>query len=159
MLLGMRIAVVSDTHLAPRVPAFGADWAVVAAWIDGVAPDVVVHLGDVSADGASDPGEFEKAESAAERAVQLAPEYRQRGNQAWALWMLGEVVARRSHVAVGDYDPLARPPEPSVKPKVIAHQQSLPRSDPGELPHEATGVNGRRGLGNEGEEELVVVRG
>lgn len=42
----MKIGLVSDTHLTPKAPAFGVNWAVVAAWIDTAAPDVVVHLGD-----------------------------------------------------------------------------------------------------------------
>jgi 3',5'-cyclic AMP phosphodiesterase CpdA len=57
----MRIAIVSDTHLTPRTPAFTGNWAVVAAWIDRAAPNLVVHLGDISADGVGDAEELDAA--------------------------------------------------------------------------------------------------
>jgi hypothetical protein len=44
--------------------------------------------------------ELEAAMSTAERAAKLSAESRQRGNQAWALWMLGEGSAHRGDVAV-----------------------------------------------------------
>jgi 3',5'-cyclic AMP phosphodiesterase CpdA len=58
----MRIVVISDTHLAPRAASLLDNWRVVSRWILGAAPDLVVHLGDISLDGASNPGEL--AESA-----------------------------------------------------------------------------------------------
>jgi 3',5'-cyclic AMP phosphodiesterase CpdA len=57
----MRIVLVSDTHLAPRAAAFAANWAVVAAWIDRTAPDLVVNLGDITADGAGDAAQLDAA--------------------------------------------------------------------------------------------------
>jgi sugar phosphate isomerase/epimerase len=38
--------------------------------------------------------------SAAERATQLTRECQQHGNQAWALWMIGEAAEHRSEVAI-----------------------------------------------------------
>jgi 3',5'-cyclic AMP phosphodiesterase CpdA len=44
-----------------RTPAFTGNWAVVAAWIDRAAPNLVVHLGDISADGVGDAEELDAA--------------------------------------------------------------------------------------------------
>jgi 3',5'-cyclic AMP phosphodiesterase CpdA len=60
----MKIAIVSDTHLTPRVTAFGENWAAVRAWIEAAAPDLVVNLGDISADGATHPDELDSARPA-----------------------------------------------------------------------------------------------
>jgi 3',5'-cyclic AMP phosphodiesterase CpdA len=57
----MKIVLVSDTHLAPRATAFRENWATVAAWIDRTAPDLVINLGDITADGAGDPREIDAA--------------------------------------------------------------------------------------------------
>lgn len=46
----MDIAVISDTHLAARAPEFAANAHAALAWAAGA--DLVVHLGDASADGA-----------------------------------------------------------------------------------------------------------
>ena len=60
----MKIVLVSDTHLTPRVAAFGENWAVVRAWIEAAAPDLVVNLGDITADGADHPEELDAARPA-----------------------------------------------------------------------------------------------
>ncbi|MEN2979343.1 metallophosphoesterase [Tistrella bauzanensis] len=57
----MRIALVSDTHLADRATAFVANWRVLAGLINADAPDLVVHLGDITVDGAGDPAEHTQA--------------------------------------------------------------------------------------------------
>lgn len=57
----MRIALVSDTHLTPRTAAHAVNWAAVATWIDATAPDLVLHLGDITADGVSNPEELDLA--------------------------------------------------------------------------------------------------
>lgn len=54
----MRIAIISDTHVSLRAPAFVRNLTAVCQWIEGLRPDRVVHLGDGSADGAHDPGEY-----------------------------------------------------------------------------------------------------
>jgi 3',5'-cyclic AMP phosphodiesterase CpdA len=60
----MKIAVVSDTHLTPRAPAFTDNWHTARAWIREAAPDLVVHLGDITADGQHDAAELESASAA-----------------------------------------------------------------------------------------------
>ena len=54
----MKIVLVSDTHLAPRATVFRKNWDVIARWIEDVRPDLVVHLGDITVDGVSEPGEL-----------------------------------------------------------------------------------------------------
>ena len=60
----MRIALVSDTHLAERVPAFRANWQVVRAWLDAVEPDLILHLGDITVNGAEHAAELNEVRTA-----------------------------------------------------------------------------------------------
>ena len=62
----MRIALVSDTHLARRVPAFMANWQAVRAWLDAVSPDLILHLGDITVNGAEHAAELVEARAAFE---------------------------------------------------------------------------------------------
>jgi 3',5'-cyclic AMP phosphodiesterase CpdA len=48
----LRLIQISDTHLSPAKPHFAANWAPLAAWIADERPDLVIHTGDVSIDGA-----------------------------------------------------------------------------------------------------------
>lgn len=48
-----RIAQISDTHLSPGKPYFAPNWAPLAAWVAAQAPDLVIHTGDVTLDGAA----------------------------------------------------------------------------------------------------------
>lgn len=50
----MKLLLVTDTHLGPRAAACNANWQAAQAWIADHVPDAVVHLGDISADGADD---------------------------------------------------------------------------------------------------------
>jgi predicted phosphodiesterase len=57
----LRIALISDTHLAARAKEFAANFEAAARWIGDEKFDLVIHLGDITADGASDPAEFAEA--------------------------------------------------------------------------------------------------
>jgi len=57
----MRIVVISDIHLALRASSLLENWRVVARWIAEAHPDLVVRLGDISLDGASNPAELREA--------------------------------------------------------------------------------------------------
>jgi 3',5'-cyclic AMP phosphodiesterase CpdA len=57
----MRIAVVTDSHLAPQAGAFNDNWRAVRAFVAAEAPDLTIHLGDITVDGVKDPGEFQHA--------------------------------------------------------------------------------------------------
>lgn len=48
----MKIVQISDTHLSPAKSHFNGNWEPVRAWIEAVAPDLVIHTGDVTIDGA-----------------------------------------------------------------------------------------------------------
>src|SRR6516165_536405 len=48
----MLIIQISDTHLSPVKPHFADNWAPLAAWIAAERPDLVIHTGDVTVDGA-----------------------------------------------------------------------------------------------------------
>jgi 3',5'-cyclic AMP phosphodiesterase CpdA len=54
----MRVILVSDTHLSPTAPEAEANWDAVLRYVGANAPDVVIHLGDLSLDGAHDPGDL-----------------------------------------------------------------------------------------------------
>lgn len=47
-----RIVQISDTHLSPNKPHFACNWQPLTAWLTTQAPDLVVHTGDVTVDGA-----------------------------------------------------------------------------------------------------------
>jgi 3',5'-cyclic AMP phosphodiesterase CpdA len=53
--------VVSDSHLTTRVANTDRNWAAALRHIESAEPDLVVHAGDVSMDGARDPGELRDA--------------------------------------------------------------------------------------------------
>jgi 3',5'-cyclic AMP phosphodiesterase CpdA len=48
----MRIIQISDTHLSRGKAHFADNWPPLAAWIAGQSPDLIIHTGDVTVDGA-----------------------------------------------------------------------------------------------------------
>ncbi len=48
----MRIVQISDTHLSRNKPHFADNWPPLADWIAAQRPDLVIHTGDVTVDGA-----------------------------------------------------------------------------------------------------------
>ena len=49
-----RVILVSDTHLSASAAQAQANWDAVVSYVDACAPDLVIHLGDLSFDGAHD---------------------------------------------------------------------------------------------------------
>jgi hypothetical protein len=49
-----RVILVSDTHLSASAPQAQANWDAVVSYVGACAPDLVIHLGDLSLDGARD---------------------------------------------------------------------------------------------------------
>lgn len=49
---------VSDTHLSPDAPEAQENWAAVVRYVTAAAPDLVIHLGDLSLDGARNPADL-----------------------------------------------------------------------------------------------------
>jgi 3',5'-cyclic AMP phosphodiesterase CpdA len=60
----VKIVLVTDTHLNARIEAFNDNWNIVRRWIAAAPPDLVVNLGDITADGAGDLEELEAARGA-----------------------------------------------------------------------------------------------
>src|SRR5258706_2647655 len=48
----VRVILVSDTHLSPAAPEAQANWEAVLRHVAAAVPDVVIHLGDLTLDGA-----------------------------------------------------------------------------------------------------------
>ncbi|HXC12069.1 MAG TPA: metallophosphoesterase [Stellaceae bacterium] len=48
----MRLVQISDTHLSPGKAHFADNWPPLAKWIAAQRPDLVIHTGDVTVDGA-----------------------------------------------------------------------------------------------------------
>ena len=55
----MRIAVVTDSHLAPQAEMLNANWRAVQRFVAGAKIDFTIHLGDTTIDGADDPAQFQ----------------------------------------------------------------------------------------------------
>ncbi|HEX6931811.1 MAG TPA: metallophosphoesterase [Streptosporangiaceae bacterium] len=53
------VILVSDSHLSPAAPDALSNWEAALDAINAVAPDLVIHLGDLSLDGANDAGDLE----------------------------------------------------------------------------------------------------
>lgn len=48
----VRVIQISDTHISPTKPHFADNWQPVADWLRQQNPDLVIHTGDVTVDGA-----------------------------------------------------------------------------------------------------------
>ena len=48
----LRVIQISDTHLSRQTQAFAGNWPPLAAWIAAQRPDLVIHTGDLTVDGA-----------------------------------------------------------------------------------------------------------
>ena len=51
-MAAVRVILVSDTHLSVSAPQAQANWDAVVSYVGACAPDLVIHLGDLSLDGA-----------------------------------------------------------------------------------------------------------
>jgi len=49
-----RVILVSDTHLSASAPRAQVNWDAVVSYVGACSPDLVIHLGDLSLDGAGD---------------------------------------------------------------------------------------------------------
>src|SRR5260221_4247213 len=54
----IRIVQISDTHLSPQKSHFAENWAPLAAWIAAERPELVIHTGDLTIDGADDESDL-----------------------------------------------------------------------------------------------------
>jgi 3',5'-cyclic AMP phosphodiesterase CpdA len=54
----MKIIQISDTHLSPQKTHFADNWPPLADWIRAERPDLVIHTGDVTVDGADNEADL-----------------------------------------------------------------------------------------------------
>jgi Icc protein len=62
-----RVILVSDTHLSAPAPQAQANWDAVVSYVGACAPDLVIHLGDLSLDGAHDAVDLRHGRSQLDR--------------------------------------------------------------------------------------------
>jgi predicted phosphodiesterase len=62
-----RVILVSDTHLSASAPQAQANWDAVVGYVGACAPDLVIHLGDLSLDGASDAADLRRGRTQLDR--------------------------------------------------------------------------------------------
>ena len=60
----MKIALITDTHLAAIAPAFRANCDAARDWIGTIAADMTIHLGDITVDGSKYPEQLDYARDA-----------------------------------------------------------------------------------------------
>ena len=60
-MAGKHVIFVSDTHLSPDAPEAQQNWAAVVRYVTAASPDLVIHLGDLSLDGARNPADLDHA--------------------------------------------------------------------------------------------------
>ncbi|MGX5734457.1 metallophosphoesterase family protein [Bosea thiooxidans] len=53
-----RVVQISDTHLSPTKQHFACNWEPLTGWLAGQQPDLVIHTGDVTVDGADLDDDF-----------------------------------------------------------------------------------------------------
>jgi len=68
-MAGKHVIFVSDTHLSPDAPEAQQNWSAVVRYVTAAAPDLVIHLGDLSLDGARHPADLHHAR----RQLELLP--------------------------------------------------------------------------------------
>jgi len=54
-----RVIQISDTHISPTKAHFAGNWPPLAEWIAAQRPDLVIHTGDVTVDGADSDADLE----------------------------------------------------------------------------------------------------
>jgi 3',5'-cyclic AMP phosphodiesterase CpdA len=58
-----RLTVVSDSHLSERAPEAAENWSAILRYVQLTRPDLVIHAGDLSLDGAHDGADLHYARS------------------------------------------------------------------------------------------------
>jgi len=48
----LRIVQITDTHLSPTKSHFNSNWSPLVAWVEQQKPDLIIHTGDLTVDGA-----------------------------------------------------------------------------------------------------------
>jgi 3',5'-cyclic AMP phosphodiesterase CpdA len=56
-----QLLIVADSHLSPAAPHADEHWSAIVEYVAHRRPDLVVHAGDISMDGANDPSDLDHA--------------------------------------------------------------------------------------------------
>lgn len=95
-----RVVLVSDTHLSASAPEAQANWDAVLEYIGTAAPDLVIHLGDLSLDGASDAADLRYARAQLDRLPapwRAVPGNHDIGDNPWPGMASGNAVNAERH--------------------------------------------------------------
>jgi 3',5'-cyclic AMP phosphodiesterase CpdA len=65
----VKIALIADTHLAASAPALETNCRAALAWAETIAADLIVHLGDITADGVEEAEHYDAARAVLAGAV------------------------------------------------------------------------------------------
>jgi 3',5'-cyclic AMP phosphodiesterase CpdA len=82
----MRMILVSDTHLSPSAPDAQANWEAVLRYVAAADPDLVIHLGDLTQDGAHNSDDLHHGRRQLDRlpvAWQAVPGNHDIGDNPW----------------------------------------------------------------------------
>jgi tetratricopeptide (TPR) repeat protein len=93
--LGLAYALDGRVAAGLALAEYGVEQAVTSGRVRNLAPSIACL-----SEAYLLAGRLEDAHTRAAQAVDLARQYQQRGNQAWALWLLGESTARQASPAV-----------------------------------------------------------
>jgi hypothetical protein len=95
-----RVILVSDTHLSVSAPQAQANWDAVVRYVGASAPDLVIHLGDLSLDGARDAADLRHGRAQLDRlpaAWRAVPGNHDIGDNPWPGAPAGNAVDAARH--------------------------------------------------------------
>jgi Calcineurin-like phosphoesterase len=95
-----RVILVSDTHLSASAPRAQVNWDAVVSYVGACSPDLVIHLGDLSLDGARDAVDLRNGRTQLDRlpvAWRAVPGNHDIGDNPWPGAPAGIVVDAAGH--------------------------------------------------------------
>jgi len=95
-----RVILVSDTHLSASAPRAQVNWDAVVSYVGACSPDLVIHLGDLSLDGARDAMDLRHGRTQLDRlpvAWRAVPGNHDIGDNPWPGAPAGIVVDAARH--------------------------------------------------------------
>ena len=95
-----RVILVSDTHLSASAPRAQVNWDAVVSYVGACSPDLVIHLGDLSLDGARDAVDLRHGRTQLDRlpvAWRAVPGNHDIGDNPWPGAPAGIVVDAARH--------------------------------------------------------------
>ena len=99
-MVAARVILVSDTHLSVSAPQAQANWDAVVSYVGVCAPDLVIHLGDLSLDGARSAADLRHGRTQLDRLPapwQAVPGNHDIGDNPWPGALVGSAVDAARH--------------------------------------------------------------